>query len=95
MLSSAEAASHPMRNVLTQAAGSQESVEAHLYEERLERGDTLLLCSDGLYGPVSDKEICAILDTQDTVETVADRLVAAAERGGAPDNISIVLLRYT
>lgn len=95
MLSTTEAASHPMRNVLTQAAGSQESVEAHLYEERLEYGDTLLLCSDGLYGPVDDQKICAILDTPDTVERVADRLVAAAEEAGAPDNVSIILLRYT
>lgn len=95
MLSVSEAAGHPMRNVLTQSAGSQEGVNVHLYEETLQAGDLLLLCSDGLYGVVDNAAIRSILEGGDTIERSADRLISAAIAAGAPDNVSAVLLRYS
>ena len=52
---------HPMRDVLTQAAGSQHDLEVHTTDLELEPDDMLLLCSDGLYGVVPKEGIVSIL----------------------------------
>jgi serine/threonine protein phosphatase PrpC len=95
LLSPAELATHPMRNVLTQSAGSQEEVDVHILEEDVREGDTLLLCSDGLYGVVDDSEIGFILGVEETLEGASRRLVDATIAAGAPDNVSVVLVRHS
>jgi protein phosphatase len=95
MLSPADAATHPLRNVLTQSAGTQESVDVHLWEGCLLPGDTLLLCSDGLHGVVEEPAIRSILGGGDSAERSVDRLISASIAAGAPDNVSAVLLRYS
>ncbi len=87
-------AKHPMRNVLTQAAGTQRNLDVHTCELELKDGDVLLLCSDGLYGVVSEEEISAVLASGQGVEQQVNRLNEAALTAGAPDNVSCVLLRY-
>jgi protein phosphatase len=94
VLSTADAAKHPMRNVLTQSAGAQDHVEIHISEHELRQGDTLLLCSDGLHGVVDPTTIRSILGGGDNVERSTDRLIAAAVAAGAPDNVSVILLRH-
>jgi len=94
MLSSAEAVNHPMRNVLTQAAGSKEQVQVHVHERPLESFDTFLLSSDGLHGVVGNDGIRSILRAGRGLQRSAEMLVEAAKRNGAPDNISVVLLSY-
>jgi protein phosphatase len=95
LLSAQSAASHPMRNVITQAAGSQEEVEVHLHEETIVPGDALLICSDGLYNLVEERDILAALTENSSPEAVAKRLVDAAINSGAPDNVSAVVMRYS
>jgi protein phosphatase len=95
LLSSQELNNHPMRNILTQAAGSQEEVDVHLWEDLAETGDRFLLCSDGLYGVVSDDAIRQALECDDPLEVCARRLLDAAIQGGSPDNVAVVLLRYS
>jgi protein phosphatase len=94
LLSQADLATHPMRNVLTQSAGSQEEVDVHVLEEDTRAGDTLLLCSDGLYGVVADSAIASILSTEETIEGASRRLIDSAIAAGAPDNVSVVLVRH-
>ena len=60
-LTAAEAAIHPHRSVITRALGTEDDAEPDLLEVRLEAGDRLLLCSDGLSGMVSDETIEEIL----------------------------------
>jgi protein phosphatase len=93
MVTAAAAVTHPMRNVLTQSAGAQENVEAHISERDLQPGDTLLLCSDGLHGVVKSEAIQEILESRESAESVVNRLIEAAIAGGSPDNISAVVLR--
>jgi PPM family protein phosphatase len=93
LLPASEAVSHPMRNVVTQAAGPQEEVEVHLHEETIAPGDALLICSDGLYNLVQEPDILAALADGGTPEAAAKRLVEVALNGGAPDNVSAVVLR--
>jgi len=87
-------ANHPMRNVLTQAAGSEEAVEAHVVEQLLRDGDVYLICSDGLHGVVGNSAIRSILGSGDHLEQTALRLRDAARTQGGPDNISVVLVSY-
>ena len=90
-----DAANSPMRNVLTQAAGSEQSVKVHISEHKLENGDLYLICSDGLHGVIGDAAIRSILATGSDVESTARRLNEAARVNGGPDNISVVLLSYS
>ena len=96
VLSSAEAASHPLKNVITRALGARDTLPVDLMEENLQPGDGLLLCSDGLTGMVSDENIGAILgDLSLTPEEACRRLVEAANENGGEDNITVVLVRAT
>ena len=89
-----EMGTHPLRNVLTQAAGAQEEITVHVREESSESGDCLLLCSDGLHGVVSEETVCGILAAEAQARQCAQQLMEQALQAGAPDNIAIVLLRY-
>ncbi|MGM0818476.1 MAG: Stp1/IreP family PP2C-type Ser/Thr phosphatase [Actinomycetota bacterium] len=95
-LSRDEAALHPQRNVITRAIGNEPDVVVDsLPPIRLEPGDEILLCSDGLTGPVGDEAIGAILAEHDDGETAVTALVDAANDAGGPDNITVVLLRVS
>jgi protein phosphatase len=85
---------HPMRNVLTQAAGTQRNLDVHTCELKLEEGDVLLLCSDGLYEMVSEEYMTLLLASEQPIEQQVARLKEAALTAGALDNVSCVLLRY-
>lgn len=93
--SSFDAANSPMKNVLTQAAGSEQTVKVHISEQKLMTGDVYLICSDGLHGVIGDAAIRSILATGSDVESTARRLNELARMNGGPDNISVVLLSYS
>jgi protein phosphatase len=88
-------ANSPMKNVLTQAAGSEPTVKVHIVEQKLISGDLYLICSDGLHGVIGDAAIRSILATGSDVESTARRLNELARMNGGPDNISVVLLSYS
>ena len=93
-LSRDEAATHPQRNVITRAIGHETTVEVEVLPPiTLRDGDQVLLCSDGLSGPVDDSRIATILaETADGDEAIA-ALLAQANAAGGPDNITAVLIR--
>ncbi len=93
-LSPSEAAVHPQRNVLYRAVGQGDGLEVDVHSHRLTPGMKILLCSDGLWGLVSDSQIAEILKTSSTLQTACDRLVEAANEAGGPDNITAVLVEY-
>jgi serine/threonine protein phosphatase PrpC len=88
------ARNHPMRNVLTQAAGSQETIDVHIREQSLLKGDTFLISSDGLHGIVEDQTMGYALATETGLSRMAAALLREAQQKNAPDNVSVVLLRY-
>jgi protein phosphatase len=93
-LSRDEAATHPQRNVITRAIGHEPTVEVEVLPPiMLQDGDQILLCSDGLSGPVNDERIAAILNDVPDGEAAAAGLLAQANAAGGPDNITAVLLR--
>ncbi|TFD74898.1 Stp1/IreP family PP2C-type Ser/Thr phosphatase [Cryobacterium sp. Sr8] len=88
-----EAMVHPRRSVLMRVLGDVESapeVDTSILATRA--GDRWLLCSDGLTGVVSHASIAAALSTGADAQTVADRLVKETLEGGAPDNVTIVIV---
>ena len=90
----AELLNHPMRNVLTQALGSPNDVEVHVADVAVAPGDLMLLSSDGLHQVVPEEELRALAGLGAPLEDAARRLIEAARTGGAPDNISCVLLAF-
>ncbi len=94
-LTAEQAAIHPQRSVITRAIGVDRDVEVDSIEPALELmpGDQILLCSDGLTGPVSEAQLAEILASERDGEVACQRLLDAANAGGGPDNITVVLLR--
>ena len=88
-----EAAAHPHRSVLSRALGTDESADLDEFAVDLRAGDVLLLCSDGLSGPVTDQVVAEALGLEDPDEAAAT-LIAAARWHGGPDNITAVVLRF-
>ena len=67
-----------------------------MVEQKLEAGDLVLICSDGLHAMLSDDQILATLTpVPATLEEAAGKLIDAANEAGGKDNVSVVLLRYT
>ena len=88
-----EAQTHPQRNIITRALGTETSVEADTYISGFENGDNILLCSDGLTNMVSDERISAIVLSEDSPEKAVISLIAAANDAGGNDNITVVLAK--
>jgi protein phosphatase len=93
-LTEEEVSSFPHRNVLTMAVGSAADLRVRVHTLTLEARDQVLLCSDGLSGPVPSAEIASILATSAPAADQVRRLVEAAKTKGAPDNVTAILLRY-
>lgn len=92
MLSEEEAVDYPHGNVITRAVGAEAELFVDLNAFSIYLGDVFLLCSDGLYNVVSDEEIAGILAERD-VELAAQRLIDKALEYGAPDNVSVIVVR--
>ncbi len=94
LLTREQAAIHPQRGVVTRAVGLDPDVRVDLPEPlELEPGDQVLLCSDGLTEVVDDDQIAGVLADQVDGGDACGTLIAAANRAGGPDNVTVVLLR--
>ena len=85
-----QAKTHPQRNVITRALGSEAQVEADYFEFSLQGGDFLLLCSDGLSNIVSDEEILAYAKEYPEPELLCRSLMSKALNRGAGDNVNVL-----
>jgi serine/threonine protein phosphatase PrpC len=91
-MSEEEAHCHSMRNIITRSLGPFPEVEVDIFVEPVEEGDALVLCSDGLCGMVSDKEITSIVENFGPQESVY-RLIECANEQGGVDNITAIVAR--
>jgi protein phosphatase len=89
-----DAEKHPQRHILTAALGAGMNVAVDGAEQSLalQDGDELLLCTDGLWGVVSDRELETAVNHNAPAECCAALVKLARERGG-PDNITLQVLR--
>lgn len=91
----AEAETHPQRHILIQAmGGGRKAPEPDLMSFAVKAGDTLVLCTDGLYNLVSDDEI-KILAAQNNPQSSSEQLVNLANERGGNDNITVVIIKVT
>jgi len=88
-----QAKSHPQRNVITRALGSEPEVEADFYEINLSMGDMLILCSDGLSNIVTDEEMLDYAVEYQEPEILCRALMSKALNRGAGDNVTIVVIK--
>lgn len=88
-----EAEGHPRRHELDQALGSSHPVEIQLISEKLQVGDVLVFCSDGLTTHVNDRAISEVLRNTVSAEAAARRLVNLANALGGSDNVTVVVVR--
>ena len=90
-----QVAGHRLRHVITNVVGGQElgvTVEARAFQ--VQAGDRILLCSDGLTETVTDEAIAATLDAEPAPQAAATKLLAQANSAGAPDNITLLIVRF-
>lgn len=89
-----EMRTHPNKNIITRALGTDVAVRLDCFEIEVQEGDVLLLCSDGLTNMLEDEEIEKILNEHKSDMKEAGRLlVEQANRAGGKDNISVVLVQ--
>jgi len=93
---SEDAESHPQRHILTAALGSGKDLEPDVAELpiSLQKGDTLVLCTDGLWSLVNEQELVREVKTN-TPAQACEALVKMALERGAPDNITLLVLRIS
>jgi PPM family protein phosphatase len=92
-MTEAAARQHPWRNVVTRALSGGSDPDIDTIEISPEPGERYLLCSDGLSGVLSREAIERILgDKTMTLDAICERLVAAANEGGGPDNVTALVL---
>ena len=85
-----EGLTHPKKNIITRALGTDQSVQVDLIEVPIQTDDKILLCSDGLTNNVDDQKILQIVTQYDTKSAV-DHLIDEANKNGGTDNITVVL----
>jgi serine/threonine protein phosphatase PrpC len=89
-----EVYTHPRRNLIYRSLGAEDEIEVDLFEETLQSGDMLLLCSDGLWEKVREPDIVAVLAGEPDLDTALAKLIDLANEGGGEDNITAVLAHY-
>jgi protein phosphatase len=88
-----EARTHKSKSTLTRFAGMASPALPETYTVKVERGDIILLCSDGLYEMLEDRKIAKLLRSSKNRQRVAGRLVDEANLAGGKDNISVVNIK--
>jgi serine/threonine protein phosphatase PrpC len=91
LLTRDEAERHPQRNLITRALGSKPKVEVDLFEGELHEGDVLLLCSDGLCGPVSAQQMVQAIRSTPPSQAAAQLVEQAGQQGG-DDNATVLIV---
>jgi PPM family protein phosphatase len=91
VLTAEEAASHPLKNIITRSLGHDRELLVDLYKAEFKGGDRFMMCSDGLSNMVSDPTMKKILGDHPPSEAVS-QLISMALDGGGLDNITVVIV---
>lgn len=89
-----EAKAFEHANIILQALGVQEKVEVAISQVSLRRGDVVLVCSDGLHGPVTDEEIAELLRKSTDAKHACQMLIARALERDGPDNVTTIVAKF-
>jgi len=89
-----EIANFPHKNVIVRALGMKDTVKVDTRFESPRAGDAMVVCSDGLCGPVNDQRLLDLVASAPNLPTATQRLIDAANENGGPDNITCVIARW-
>lgn len=92
-ISPTEAANYPHRNVLYRALGQGELLEPDIFTIPFPTAGFLMLCSDGLWGVISEQDVLRAVHEAPNLQRACQNLVSAANAAGGPDNISVILVQ--
>jgi protein phosphatase len=92
-LTKEEARTHPRANLLYRTIGMDEAIKVDTFTVSLKKGGTLLLCTDGLWGELSDEEIHRICTTEKESDAICTNLLKRANDRGGKDNITAVVVK--
>jgi protein phosphatase len=87
-----EALDHPSKHILYRAVGQSEHIEVDVLTRRIPNQARLLLCSDGLWGMVEEKDLIEIISHATQPQDACQKLVALANKRGGMDNITAILI---
>lgn len=90
-LSNENAVNNPQRHILTRAIGIRSEETPDIFQYKWEKGDMLLLASDGLFEQTTEQDIYQALQEESTIQQKCDALVALAMEKGGTDNISVCI----
>lgn len=93
-LTEEQARINPYKNLITRCLGHDDKVEVELTPVELKANDWVVLCTDGLPTVLRDDQIGSVVDNQDDPESVCGELVNQTLEGGAPDNVTVVVVKY-
>jgi len=91
-LTAEEARNHPSGNILVRSIGSVPEVEIDLYHVEVQAGDRLMLCSDGLWGELSDDQLLDIMNANPNPQDACRAMVDAANDHGGRDNTTLIVV---
>ena len=94
-LTEEEAEKSERRNIILQALGPDPKVRVDLTHQELRKGDAVVLCSDGLSGQVKKPEIAKIVTENQDLQQACSALIALANERGGPDNITVIIARFS
>lgn len=95
IITKAEAMEREDKNMITRAIGADDVVEADVFNVGIEKGDIILICTDGLYSEVSEPELIAHLEKDESMSDICAELVETANLNGGSDNITAICIRIT
>ncbi len=90
-----EIRTHPLRNRITRCVGNLTGPGPDFIWHDISDGDTLILCSDGLWEMIYEDLILAIVNSSDNTEEICKRLIDAANNAGGADNITVIAAQFT
>ena len=93
-LTEEEAEHSERRNIILQALGPEASIKVDLTHQPLRRGDTMVLCSDGLSTQINRDRIAEIVSGETDLTQTCKKLIDAANAAGGPDNITVIVARF-
>ena len=93
-LTAEEAEVSERRNIILQALGPEAAVKVDVTQQQVRRGDTLILCSDGMSGQMRTADIAQIVSASDDLMATCKALIDLANENGGPDNITVIAARF-
>jgi serine/threonine protein phosphatase PrpC len=90
-----EAENHPQKNVLYRTLGQNDNVEIDMLTRRLHANSRIVICSDGLWGQITERDLYTLSVTNTDPQVIAEKLVDLAKENGGTDNISVIILKIS